>query len=152
LGWCSARFWTSRHTEALADWDRALKVPPPPDLQTWLRRQRACTLARLGKAAEARAVADELAASAAKEPRACYEAACIHAVLALTAGTDSQRKEESCVQALELLTQAVAAGYFREPARIDDWKKDTDLDILRSRADFQKLQNVIEKKQSSPSK
>jgi hypothetical protein len=79
--------------ETLADWDRVLKVPPAPDLLSWLRWQRARTLTRLGKAAEARAVADELTASAAKEPRAWYEAACIHAVLAVVEGTDPERKE-----------------------------------------------------------
>jgi tetratricopeptide (TPR) repeat protein len=140
-----------RHAEALADWDCALKVPPAPDLLSWLRRQRACTLARLGKVAEARAVADELAATGAKDPKAWYEAACVHAVLAVAEGTDPKHKEEGCVRALELLTRAEAAGYFRDPAHRDDLKKDADLNSLRARDDFQKLQKAIEKKRSSPS-
>jgi tetratricopeptide (TPR) repeat protein len=140
-----------RHAEALADWDRALKVPPPPDVQTWLRRQRALSLARMGKAAEARAVADELAATGAKDPKAWYEAACIHACLAFTEGSNPERKEECCIRALELLRRAEAAGYFRDPARIEDLKKEGDLNTLRAREDFQKLQKTIEKNRSSPS-
>jgi tetratricopeptide (TPR) repeat protein/tRNA A-37 threonylcarbamoyl transferase component Bud32 len=41
--------------------------------------------------------------------------------------------------AVELLRRAHAGGYFNDPAKVDDLKKGSDLDPLRSRQDFTKL-------------
>ena len=51
-----------------------------------------------------------------------------------------------------MVRRAEPAGYFREPARIDALRKEAQLDVLRPRADFQKLLNFAEKQRSSPSK
>jgi tetratricopeptide (TPR) repeat protein len=76
-----------------------------------------------------------------------YNAACFRAVAAAvqaktpdkTPGTDASRlaklAQEDADRAMEWLTKAVAAGY-KNKAHME---RDADLDLLRNRADFQKL-------------
>jgi tetratricopeptide (TPR) repeat protein len=79
-----------------------------------------------------------------------YSAACFRAVTAAvikhdakTPGADAARlAKEEADRAMAWLTQAVAAGY----KDADHMKKDTDLDALRDRPDFQRLLSEVEAK------
>ena len=63
----------------------------------------------------------------------------------LDRGGDAEQdgRRTHAVQAVTLLRQAFAAGY-KDAAHM---RKDTDLNALRSRPDFQKLLEELEKKQ-----
>ena len=68
-----------------------------------------------------------------------YDFACIYAVASFKIAANQQKYTD---RAMELLHKAVKAGY-KDAASM---KQDTDLDLLRSRADFQKLIAEVEKK------
>jgi hypothetical protein len=48
-------------------------------------------------------------------------------------------------RAMEVLGQARDAGFFQNPAHADDMKRDTDLDALRTREDYEKLLREVDK-------
>jgi tetratricopeptide (TPR) repeat protein len=141
-----------RHAEALPDWDRVLELESG-DYRNGFRIQRALTLARLHDHARATAEADELAQP--KDVRAdnLYYLACVYAVSSVAAGKDAglpqadrnRLAERHAARAVEMLERAKAFGHFmvrdwdKERDFIEHLKKDTDLDPLRSRDDFQKL-------------
>ena len=62
----------------------------------------------------------------------CYDFASVYAV---ASGKVADKKDEYAKRAVELLQQAVKAGY-KDAAHM---KEDTDLDSLRGREDFKKL-------------
>jgi hypothetical protein len=102
-----------------------------------LRLRRAYCLAHLdtGKAAaEARALTQGDTTSAAM---LCTAASVFS--LASAHAKDSVARERYAVQAVALLRQAGARGYFKAATCLDELKKDPDLDPLRPRADFRKL-------------
>jgi hypothetical protein len=61
-------------------------------------------------------------------------------VYAVAGGKVADKKQEYADRAMELLRQAVKAG-FKNVAHM---KKDTDLDMLRERDDFKKLVEELE--------
>jgi hypothetical protein len=61
-------------------------------------------------------------------------------------------KEQCALQAVAFLRQAQAKGCFKDPARVEHLKKDTDLEPLRSRADSQQLLAELQKKEIRPAK
>jgi hypothetical protein len=73
--------------------------------------------------------------------------ACVYALSSAAAGKDAalpqvgrdRLREQYAARAVELLGKAQAAGFFKNQASVDQLKKDTDLDSVRSRTDFQKL-------------
>ena len=67
-----------------------------------------------------------------------YDFACVYAV---ASGKIADKKDEYAKRAVELLQQAVKAGY-KDAAHM---KRDTDLDPLRDRADFKKMLAELEK-------
>jgi hypothetical protein len=76
-----------------------------------------------------------------------YDAACIFSLASATVKEDVKLQERYAARAMELLRQAVQKG-FQDVAHM---KKDTDLDPLREREDFQKLIRELEaKKPASP--
>jgi hypothetical protein len=85
--------------------------------------------------------------------------ACIYSLSAAAAGKDgklspaerSQRPEQYAVRAVKYLQQAATAGYFKNAATIEHMEKDTDLDPLRTRPDYQNLLADLEKR-ASPGK
>jgi serine/threonine protein kinase/tetratricopeptide (TPR) repeat protein len=126
-----------RSAAALADWDRAVEWVPAADrLRVQMGRARSRMLA--GKAAEAVADAAALTKDAATPSARCCEAACIFS-LASAAANDAGQRKAYAGQALALLRRAQAGGFFKDPAKVAHLKKDTDLDPLRPREDFQKL-------------
>jgi tetratricopeptide (TPR) repeat protein len=131
-----------RHTEALADWDRAVELSPPAD-RPRVRLGRARSLALAGNAAEAVADTDALT----KDPRTpgglLYDAACVHA-LAAAAAEDCEQQAAWAGKALALLRRAQGAGYFKDRRRIEQLKNDADFNGLRPREDFRSFVAAVE--------
>jgi hypothetical protein len=68
-----------------------------------------------------------------------YDFACVYA---LASGKSAGQKQEYADRAMDLLRQAVKAGW-KDAAHV---KEDTDLDSLRGREDFKKLLQELENK------
>jgi hypothetical protein len=89
-----------------------------------------------------------------------YNLACLSALSSAAVGKDAslpqadrdQLAERHAAQAVERLGQAQAAGFFKDPAKIEHLKKDADLDPLRSRDDFKKLLKELEEKAKTSAK
>jgi serine/threonine protein kinase len=143
----------SRHAEALKDWDRTLALETGPD-RNRLRLECAKTLAYLGQHAQASAEANDLAQAKGMTAGNLYNLACVYALSSAAAAKDAslpqadrnRLAERHAARAVELLTQVQATGYFKDRARVERLKKDSDLDPLRSRDDFQKLLAELEAK------
>jgi serine/threonine protein kinase/tetratricopeptide (TPR) repeat protein len=131
-----------RHTEARTHWDRAAELSPPNE-RPLVRMTRAAYQARAGKAAEAVAEAEALTKDAAAPGGLLYDAACVCS-LASAAIKEGKQREAYAGQALALLRRAQTAGYFKDRAKVEHLKKDTDLDVLRSREDFKKFVAELE--------
>jgi tetratricopeptide (TPR) repeat protein len=122
-----------RYSEALPDWDRALALEEGPR-RVYFRLDRAATLVRAGRHAEAVAEADALAGGKDPTPQLLYRAACVCA-LASAVPDDAAQREQYAAHAAELLRGAMDRG-FKDARRV---QKGHDLDPLRAREDFQKL-------------
>jgi hypothetical protein len=83
-----------------------------------------------------------------------YDAACTLSLacssvakdLKFTPTDQKMRVEEYGAMAVGLLKRIQKQGYFKDPTRIEEMKKDVDLEALRERDDFQELQKELEKK------
>src|SRR5262249_364483 len=95
---------------------------------------------RAGHADQAVAVAEGLARSPQADANTLYNCACVHA-LAPAAVKDADAAQRPPARAVGLLRHAIAKGY-KEAAHM---KKDTALDALRQRGDFQKLLAELER-------
>jgi serine/threonine-protein kinase len=118
--------------KAVADLDFALKQPT--DQIHRLLLMRGAVLARRGKHAEAAATAEKLAERGPKDPAVLYDSCCLFA-LCSAATKDGALHARHAVRAVILLEQAIRHGY-KDVAHLE---RDTDLTILRPRADFRKL-------------
>jgi hypothetical protein len=92
-----------------------------------------------GRVAEALAEVAELTKSSNWPAPGWYDFVCVYAV---ATGKIADKKQEYADRAMELLRQAIRAGY-KDAAQI---KKDVALDPLRDRADFKKLLTELEAK------
>jgi tetratricopeptide (TPR) repeat protein len=135
-----------RPEEALADWDRAVELATPADRHSTQMRRARCR-ARAGRAAEA--VAD--AAALTKEPGTpgpmLYDAACTCSLAGQERGPktpSAELREQYAAQAVALLRRAQAAGFFKEPRRVEHLKKDPDLARLRAHEDYRKFVAELE--------
>jgi tetratricopeptide (TPR) repeat protein len=124
-------------TEALKDWDRAIELSPPQG-QAGFRASRATTQVNAGQVAEAVAEVAALTKLAPWNAGQWYDFACVYA---LASAKSADKKQENADRAMELLRRAVQAGW-KNAAHM---RKDTDLDPLRGREDFQKLIRELEK-------
>jgi tetratricopeptide (TPR) repeat protein len=128
-----------KYAEAVKDWDRAVELSPASE-QPSFRAERAISRLLAGQVAEAIAEVAELTKQAGAgtpgsptwNPDQLYNFACCYA---LASGKVADKKQEFADRAMQLLHQAVKAGY-KDAALI---AKDPDLDPLRGRDDFQKL-------------
>jgi tetratricopeptide (TPR) repeat protein len=127
-----------KYTEALQDWDRAIDLSTKAQ-QLRPRANRATTRVRAGRPAEALAEVAELLKTPNLDADQCYELVCFYAV---ASGKIADKKQEYADRAMELLRQAVKAGY-NNAAHL---RKDTDLDALRSRPDFQQIMKQLDAK------
>jgi hypothetical protein len=111
----------------------------------------ATRLARLRQHAKAADEAREVTSRTATS-ETLYEVARVYALAAEAAAHDTQlpqaaqseRAAEYAGKAVEQLRRAYQAGYFKERRQVEDLKKHPDLEILRSRQDFQKLEVEVE--------
>src|SRR5262249_51259903 len=131
-----------RPAEALADWDQAVALAPLDNrLEVQLGRARAWVQA--GKVAEAVADAAALTEDAATPSARCCEAACVFS-LAAAAAPEAGQREAYAGQALALLRRAQAASFFKDRAKIERLKRDSDLAPLRQRQDFRQFVAELE--------
>jgi hypothetical protein len=131
----------ARHAEALEDWDRTIELTPANDPEP--RASRALSRHLSGQSAAAVAEVAELTKSATWSAPRWYDFACIYAV---ASNKVVDKKQEYADRAMELLQQAVKAGY-KNAAHM---KKDSDLDALRERVDFKQLLQELAIEQKNP--
>jgi hypothetical protein len=89
-----------------------------------------------------------------------YDMARVYSLAVAAVGQDTKLSpadrnkaaEHYAVRAIDLLTKAEAAGFFKTPAKLADMKKDTDIDPLRDREDFKKQLAEWERKAKVPAK
>jgi serine/threonine protein kinase len=137
-----------RYTEAMEDWDKALaqdagKMPT-------LLPGRANTLAHSGNYEQAVRVAEKVSGGNKLGPPKLFGLACVYSLAAAAVGKDqklppSARREQAeayASRAVQRLRQAIAGGFATQT----NIKKDTDLDRLRARADFESLLHSMNKK------
>jgi serine/threonine protein kinase len=127
-----------KYAAAVKDYDRAIELSPPPE-QAKYRVYRATACLRAGLIPEAVAEVAGLTSPGAPAPGPgswtidkWYDFACVYAV---AAGKVADRSREYGDRAMELLRNAVRAGY-KDHAHM---AKDADLDSIRGRDDFRKL-------------
>lgn len=139
FGRASAYNRLRKYAEAVNDWDRAVELSSPQE-QPIFRAARAKSQLNAGQFAEAVAEVGELTrtpkVNASNSPKwtasQWYDFACIYSV---ASGKVADKKQEYADRAMELLQQAVKAGY-KDAEQV---KTNTDLDPLREREDFLKL-------------
>src|SRR5262249_43128789 len=125
-----------KHAEAAKDWDKAIELSPEPE-QPECRARRVNSRLHAGQVVEAVAEAEELTKAWKWSADQWYGFACVYAV---ASGQVDAKKEEYADRAMELLRQAVKAG-FKDAAHL---RKGTVLDPLRGREDFKKLLAELE--------
>jgi tetratricopeptide (TPR) repeat protein/serine/threonine protein kinase len=131
-----------RHDEALPHWDPAVELSPPAERPlAQMGRARGWVLA--GKAAEALADAAALTRDPATPGHLLYDAGCVYS-LAAAAAKEAKQRQAYAGQALTLLRRAQSAGFFKDRAKVEYLKKDTDLDPLRQREDFREFVAELE--------
>jgi tetratricopeptide (TPR) repeat protein len=118
-----------RHTEAIEDWNKAIELDPGREQP---RVGRAISRMQAGKTAEAVAEVEELTNKSNWSAGAWYSFASVYSV---ASSQISDHEREYADRAMELLRQAVHAGY-KNAVQL---AKDVRLDSLRQREDFQKL-------------
>jgi tetratricopeptide (TPR) repeat protein len=124
----------SRHAEALKDWDRAIELDDGRYRQE-LRLKRASNLLNLNDHVRATTDATAIAESSGATVEDLYNAACVYSLSAQLASDDGPRSDSYAGEAVLLLRQAIAKGY-KDLAHINT---DSDLEVLRSREDFQQV-------------
>ncbi len=117
--------------EAISDWGKAIELSPMAERPS-LRAARAASRVQAGRVAEAVAEVSELTKSPSWQFGQWYDFACVYAV---ASGKMGDKKQEYGDRAMELLRNAVKAGW-KDAAHM---AKDTDLDSIRGREDFKKL-------------
>jgi serine/threonine protein kinase len=138
-----------RYAAAVKDYDRAVDLSARPEQGNY-RALRATARLRAGQVAEAVAEVAVLTAPGAGAPEAAgwtaeqwYGFACVYAA---AGGQTADKKQEYADRAMELLLNAVQAGY-KDAAQL---AQDADLGPLRDREDFQKLLAKLQGGQEKP--
>jgi tetratricopeptide (TPR) repeat protein/tRNA A-37 threonylcarbamoyl transferase component Bud32 len=135
-----------RLSEALTDYQRAVEQQRAAWQQVPRERYReflgehylgvALMQRKLGRSAAVPALAREVAGLGLQDPVTLYNLACeLAQCLPLLTDVKRAERDRCAEQALDLLRQAVTRGY----RNAEHMKKDTDLDALRPRPEFQKL-------------
>jgi tetratricopeptide (TPR) repeat protein len=145
-GWAAALLALGRFAEAIPKWDRAIELTDGPKREA-LRFARAGTLARSSEYLRAVKEAEAISGNAPTQPGDLYNLACVYAQASAAAVQDKKQSEANrdrqandlAARAVQLLVQARAAGYFKNPGLIDHLNADEDLSALRKRDDFKKL-------------
>jgi eukaryotic-like serine/threonine-protein kinase len=127
-----------KYAEALKDWDQAIELSPKLE-QLQLRAARATSRVNAGQVAEAVAEVAELRKQFGWNAGQLYNFARVYSIASAQV---ADKKQEFAEAAMELLQKAVRFGW-KDHVHIT---KDTDLDPLRARDDFQKLVAALEAK------
>jgi tetratricopeptide (TPR) repeat protein len=143
-----------KHRESVAEWTRVLElsdqpVPPRPRIQL------AIALLSAGEPARALGQARQVKPAPEISGEDCYNLACLFSRSAAAARDDNRvaaderprRAAPHVSDALRWLKAAAAAGFFQDTANRDHARKDSDLEILRDRAEFRQL---VESNAASP--
>jgi tetratricopeptide (TPR) repeat protein len=133
-----------RHDAAIGDWGRLIELTPPAQREPYIL-QRCFLRIRAGQFEQAAAEVDGLAARSEVAGATLYNCACVHALIAGAADSSSRRLDDRgstlarshSTAALALLVRARRAGFLQGTAGYELLDDDHDLDVLRSRADFQ---------------
>ncbi len=133
-----------RHPEAIADWDRAIKLDTRG--ASSLRLYRAGSLACLGQYVRATAEVDAVTNGDKVSSGDLYNAGLTYAVAAAVVPDDSPLKERYAARAVAFFHRAVAKGF----PEVDRLKKEPSLEGLRGREDFQQLLREVEERTKSP--
>jgi tetratricopeptide (TPR) repeat protein/tRNA A-37 threonylcarbamoyl transferase component Bud32 len=146
-----------KHGEALRDLDLALELDPGRDRDA-IRLNRALALARAGDYQRALAEANELAQDRSKggiamalSGETLYDLACVYSLSCSAVNRDAKLStsdreklaEKSATSSVAMLAKARDAGFFKDLKKMEEVKKDSDLDSLRSRRDFLELSRRI---------
>ena len=140
-----------RREDAAEEWRRVVEISEgQPHIN--MRLYRLFALAFLAEHAKATAEIEILLAEGHAQGRNLFLFAQVHALSSAAAVGDMQldpalRQElvdKYGGRAVELLHQAQAAGYFREPSQLARLKQHENLDAIRSRPDFQRLLMELE--------
>jgi tetratricopeptide (TPR) repeat protein/tRNA A-37 threonylcarbamoyl transferase component Bud32 len=142
-----------RTKEANDDWRRVLAVSEG-QAHINLRLYRPFALVFLGEHARAAAEVEALLAEGHDNGRNLLLFAKVHSLCSAAAGEDSSRplpeREKLAgrygTRAVELLRKARDAGHFRDPGEVGHLQESKDLAPIRSRPDFQRLLEELEKK------
>jgi hypothetical protein len=146
-----------RHAEALSECCQLAALDKNPG-RPYFHSQLALTLADAKDHARAVAEANAVAQFPSLTAYTLYNLARVYAQAGAAASHDAKLAEperdklagQYAARAVELLKKAEAAGYFQHPDHWADLKKNKDLDPLRGREDFQKLQGRVEGKGKGP--
>jgi len=145
-------FGLGRYAEAIQAFDRALELDDGSLREETSRLRRfailslqqvsvpALRLARAGDHVKAAAAAAVLVKGPNAHPEMDYNAACVYAICAAKVkGQNSTAAEGYALQAVALLRQASARGFFKDPKMLKQLQNDKDLDPLRDRPDFKQV-------------
>jgi serine/threonine protein kinase/tetratricopeptide (TPR) repeat protein len=120
-----------KHAEAVKDWDRTVELTDRSE-QAAYRAGRAYSRLLAGYTAEAVAEVAELTKAPNCSSDQWYDFACVYAV---ASSKIAEKKQQYADRAMELLRQAIQAGYKNAAHMAED----ADLAPLRPREDFKKL-------------
>ena len=149
VGRAQALTQLGRYDEAVSDWGEAIAFAEERD-RVFFRVQRAIARAKAKDHVKATEEAEELVSDASASGVTLYNVACVFSLSSRAAADDlsvidEERHELSdqyAARAVELLAEARDIGYFNKPA-VEHLEKDSDIDPLRDRPDFQKLEWVF---------
>jgi hypothetical protein len=122
----------------VTDWARAVEIAPP-DMKPSVRAFRVTSRANVGHVVEVVAEVDELRRMTGWTDEQRCEFAQVYAI---ASGVIADKREEYATKAMELLDEAVKAGWT-DAAKL---RYEKDFDPLRDRDDFKKLVTTLEKK------
>jgi serine/threonine-protein kinase len=133
------------YSEAVKEWDLALKDGGSPSQNSW-QMQKALTMARAGDHAGAASEATLLVKKLPANGGVLYDAACVYALAAASAKQPADRvmAEGYAASAMKFLLEAQSAGYFKSLANRDRLQKDSDLVVLQTREEFKRLAGSVE--------
>jgi tetratricopeptide (TPR) repeat protein len=140
-----------RRTEAIQDWRRMAELGERQQ-HSELRGNRALGLAQLGDHRRATEEVKAMEATGLEGQQSVYNFVCVYALSLRAVRNDSglsptERNalaEEYGAHAVGLLAKMRSAGFFKSRGLVDYLKRDTDMEPLHQRADFQALVREME--------